>query len=238
MELRSNIAAGVTAAAMAVSMGGGAMAASVNIVTNDTTQFLADELTGFATTGADMDGMGVDDGSGAISWADLDSDSGGVTGTGWSLRVDGDTFAPYAWTLTVEDGTELTSLFLDGTTGNTIFDRTNPNSGTPGSASGRDFALGSSFDSLIGTVNVTYSGNVGVGSNTPLADLYAFLNIDFTGLSDGFLGAGTYTFSQDTDNAVSSIEPSAIPLPAAAWMLLAGIGGLGVMRRRQQRAEA
>jgi hypothetical protein len=33
-----------------------------------------------------------------------------------------------------------------------------------------------------------------------------------------------------------STEPSAVPLPAAGWMLIAGLGGLGLMGRSRRRA--
>lgn len=108
-------------------------------------------LTGFATTGAMMDGLrvvacfSVGGCAPALFWSDGGPNSGGVTGLGWSLSVTGDRFTPDAWTFTFDDPNQtnlgqLVSLLLDGSSGLTVFDRTFGGvDGTVGSEAGRDF---------------------------------------------------------------------------------------------------
>ena len=52
---------------------------------------------------------------------------------------------------------------------------------------------------------------------------------------------GIGAFSETSAFKVRSLtveyhEPDPIPLPAAGWLLLAGIGGLGVMKRRSRKS--
>jgi hypothetical protein len=59
---------------------------------------------------------------------------------------------------------------------------------------------------------------------------------------DGFVGGSVNVRSRDpitlsSIGTLSStptivVNPSPVPLPAAAWMLIAGLGGLGVLRKR------
>jgi hypothetical protein len=44
--------------------------------------------------------------------------------------------------------------------------------------------------------------------------------------------AFTYSITRPTP-PVDPVDPSVVPLPAAAWMLLAGMGGLAALRRRR-----
>jgi hypothetical protein len=79
---------------------------------------------------------------------------------------------------------------------------------------------------------------------TPNAALYDIINplpVADTDGDEGFFGFGgivVSTFgigaSGGNDNfRVSKIDVEAVPLPAAGWMLLAGLGGLAAMRRRR-----
>lgn len=201
-----------------------AEAATVVINANPGTVLTTDGLTGFQTTGSDMDGMSVTaffqgGGSETVSWAATGPGQGGVTGAGWSLTQIGDTFDLTGfWTLTSSSAI-LTGFQLNGVPGRTIFDRTNPSTGTPGSSFGRDFTFISTSDALLdaGTIDVTYSNILAVGANPPVGDLYTLLTVDFsTPLSEGEL-----VFLQDTDNATTNIVVQATPEPGTVMGLVA-----------------
>ncbi len=62
-----------------------------------------------------------------------------------------------------------------------------------------------------------------------------FQNYDFTqGLDGTLINIGTPPVVTPPTNPTNPTNP--IPLPAAGWMLIAGIGGLAAMRRRKARA--
>lgn len=197
-------------------------ASAVTIVKDNTITDSIPGLTGFATNGAMMDGMSVtatfDNGiSQTLIWADTGLTSGGVSGTGWSLSVTGDTFSDNAWTMNTGSLT-LTNLKLDGTTGLTVFDTTFRNLvGTDGSALGKDIDTGTT---------ATYSRNVAINPNAPVGDIYHVVDVSF--LPDGVQGA--FTFSQDTDN---DSRFSTVPEPTILALLGVGLLGMTATRRRK-----
>ena len=219
----------LASAALALSLSFPAQSAPINYATAGAPVDIPG-LTGFATTGALMDGLrvvacfSIAGCAPALFWADTGPTSGGVTGNGWSLSVAGDTFNVNAWSFAFDPNQthlgQLVSLLLDGSSAFTIFDRTLPNQGTPGSASGRD------FDTAVGaTIDVLYSGPTGIGGNPPVGDLFQSVFIDFHG--DG--PRTSFVFSQDTDNdsRFQAPEPGSLALLAIAAL------GLGLSRRRR-----
>jgi hypothetical protein len=98
-----------------------------------------------------------------------------------------------------------------------------------------------------GGFTTTAGGVIGSGSGTTKTD-YADLAVatggavwDLNQLRAGGLVAESFTqaFIDIKVQEIISQPPSGvIPLPAAGWMLLAGIGGLAAMRRRKDKAAA
>jgi hypothetical protein len=193
-------------------------------------------LTGFQTFGSMMDGMTVtatfSDGLvESRSWADTGATSGGVSGTGWTLGVTGDTFNLNFWTFTDSDTSarSLVSLELDGSTGLTVFDTTfNNNLGTDGSSLGLTFFTGLAVD---GSVSAIYSRPVAIGANAPVLDLYQLLTIDFTGVPGGGINT-SFTFTQDTDNDSRFAD---VPEPATLLLVFGGVAAAAARRRQRPR---
>lgn len=189
-------------------------------------------LTGFATTGAMMDGMEVTAcftvlGCQTRSWADLAApNSGGVSGSGWALSLTGDSFtAQWLFDFTSDNPGQLISLLLDGRSGLTIFDRTEPNQGTPGSAQGRDWTTTLNGGTLI---DVTYLDPTNLDGALAVGDLFQQVFVDF-----GQTGPRTdFSFQQDTDND-SRFTDGKVPEPST--LLLLGIGLLGIAGLRYRR---
>jgi PEP-CTERM motif len=225
------------AAALSAALAVPAQASTIVIVNDNTTPANIPGLTGFATTGAMMSGLQVTAcftlfGCETLSWSTTGPASGGVSGTGWGLSVDGDTFNPNVWSFDFAAGSnvgQLVSLLLDGRDAFVIFDRTDPNQGTPGSASGRDFDT--AFGPVTNFIDVTYFNPTSVGAAAAVGDLFQQVLISFrpdatggaTGPRDDFL------FSQDTDNdsRFQAPEPGSLALLAIAAL------GLGLARRRR-----
>ncbi|WP_424964500.1 VPLPA-CTERM sorting domain-containing protein [Dinoroseobacter sp. S375] len=216
----------------------GAHAASVTVNLTPGTLFTTDAIGGFATTGGDMDGMLVTGtfAGGASETLTFNGTGGtaGSTGAGsFSVALNGNSFTS-SWSVNVSSGL-LTSLQLQGAPGDTIFDVATSLAGgsTENSENGRTFEETSN---LSGAIVATYSNNVALTGDAPVGDLYESLFIDLSGLAGGGLSSTqTLAFRADTDNAAagSSVVP-AIPLPASFPLILAGLGALGLTRKRRK----
>lgn len=215
---------------MAASLGAGHSAA-VTVVLDTSNVVDIPALTGFQTTGADMDNMTVtavfrNGTSQTLSWADTGVASGGVTGANWSLTQTGDTFTGLSWSMTNTTGAGLLSLAFDGAPGLTVFDTTFNNLvGTAGSALGKDFATNLAGDSAI---TATYSNAVAINGASAVGDIFHNIFVDFSQYGGAF---GNFMITQDTDNDSRLNE---VPVPAAAWLFgsaLLGLAGIGKRKK-------
>ena len=150
----------------------------------------------------------------------------GIVGNGWSLtHGPGSSFSD-PFVLVNSSGLAINALVLHGGGSTTLFDRAATVS-TDGTANGRDLLENSSF-SLSQDIQVTYFDQIQVTGSTPVGDIFAGLQIEF---SDGFASnSGDFSFVADTDTATSLLV--AVPEPQMAWGLLVALGTVIRIRRR------
>lgn len=139
--------------------------------------------------------------------------------------------------------TDVTNVMSGGTTYTEEPDANNVNNDMY--QFGTDFGVGGNANNLNGVPgNGAFSVSFGLGFNQQdgvarQPDTLTF-NLDDTGLTlDDFARVGM-RFRDTTNNAgsdklIGSVvsTPSPIPLPAAGWLLIAGLGGLGAARLRK-----
>lgn len=239
------LSAAVVAAVMASSS-----ALAVNHSASDGTIFSTTALTGFQT---DFDAVGgtlvtvtySDSTTATATFIITGVDAGQAENLG-DFRVSGagDTFTAN-WTLENLSNLTIDKIEFNGRPGDTIWDRTLPNTGTDGSAQGRDLEFVSSTDPLIltGNVNVLYSDAVKLSSNAgdPLRDLYTVYTITFSTAAGGPTGLAAgrdLIYRQDADNA--DLPGDFVPVVPEASTVVSGLAlaalGLIPVARRFRRA--
>ena len=230
MFTRAMRTAGAVAAGLMLTFAGNAAHATVTYVNDLSTSSVIPGLTGFATTGAMMTGMSVtaifSGGTNeTLAWAPTGATSGGVSGTNWGLSLTGDSFGGnWQFSFASTSLGQLERLIMDGNAGFTVFDRTQPSQGTPGSASGMDFNFVSGFS---GDATATYSDIVSVSPNPAVGDLFHVLTVDF---AQGTGPRTSFAFVQDTDN---DSRLTTVPEPATLALFGIGLAGLGFRRSKR-----
>ena len=192
-------------------------------------------FTGFGTTSADMVGLKI-----MVFFEDGSTDAGIWTSTGvnqnnWSVSQGvGQSTFNFPFTLTNNTGLDINRFTLDGVGSQTFFDRSAPAPGTNGSANGRDLQ---EFTSLRFSqdIDAVYFNQIRVIGSTPQGDLFAGLDVSFSGglLDDGISGTGgSFIFRTDTDTSLGLVT-STIPEPSSAIQFGFALTALLLRRRRR-----
>jgi hypothetical protein len=194
------------------------------------------------TTGADMAGLQVtatfssgftetltwqvvSAGNGLTDTINLETQIGGVTGSGWSLNQQGDSQGNTdtngtptdftddtiygLWTLTNSSALTLQSVIISTLGTDVVFDSEFVDNLLNGSGIGREF-----------TPELMTSGATGIYSDPIQDELFSTLTINLD-----LAGGSSLEFLADTD-------VTTVPVPATLSLLLLGLGGL-VIRRKQ-----
>lgn len=239
----------ILSAALAAAVLASGSAQAVTHSANQGTLFSTAALTGFQTDFDEIDGTLVTvtyagGGTATASFVDTGVDAGKAENLG-NFRVSGsgDTFTAN-WTLENLSNLTIEKIEFNGRTGDTLWDRTTPNPGTNGSASGRDLEFVSSSDSNIasGNVFVLYTDAVKLNTDAAhLGDLYSVYVITFqdrTGAPTGLAAGANMVYRQDADN--NQFPDDFVPVVPEASTVISGLAlaalGLFPLVRRFRRA--
>lgn len=216
--------------------------AAVVIVKDNTLTSNIPGLTGFATTGAMMDGLAVTATfSGGLTqtalWGTNGASSGAAVGTGWSLNLDGNTFTSnwnFVFDAPAPGGPvlgQLLSLKLDGSSVLTVLDTASGDGGssTPGSAEGLDFAFANVGACAANACDATatYEAAVAITPELPVHDVYQILGVAF---SPNTAPRANFSFVQDTDN-----DSRFFQTPEPGGLALAGLALVGLVASTRHR---
>ena len=199
--------------------------------------FNTTEISGFTTGGDDMDGIEVTvyfaDGTSETAVYDigtLGDNYGAASGTDWTLSFNGSTSFVDSWNFDFTGDNAITSLVIDGTAGDTLFDYWYDDTTTPGSARGGpgDPAGPVGVDSTIDGLGAdfTYRNQVAL-DGTFYGDLFTQLVISF---DSPFYSGQSFSFVTDTDNV--TVQGDITPIPEPAILALFSLGLLGMALRR------
>lgn len=237
MRTHHKILTAVTAAAVLATSS--VSAANVFHSDDDGAILSIDALTGFFTRFSDMNGTLV-----TVTFSNSTTAFAAFTNTGvdageahnpGNFRVfgSGDTFNQN-WTLENLSDLSIERIEFNGFPGNTLWDRTEPDPGTAGSAQGRDFEFISSTDADIASgfidIDVLYVNAIKLDSAAdPLRDLYSMYVITFANDAGvfGLRPGKNLVYRQDADNAHLIPETSTV----ISGLVLAGLGLVPAFRR-------
>jgi hypothetical protein len=213
-----------------------AQASTINYLQSVGTPYETPGLSTYNTYGNDMAGMDAwvtfsDGETQHAVWAVTGATSGAATVGGFfTISETGDTFNNLAWTLqNLSTTLSITSFTLLGAGGDTVFDRTfGGATGTPNSASGKDFYINGSY-----SVTATYTDELNLTGAAAVGDEFTEIEVAF-GANTYFGPGGRVNFTQDTDNAAvhGTITPSVPDGASTAMMLGMGILAIGALKKR------
>lgn len=192
---------------------------------------LGNELAGMRVTASYGDGS-----SEIMTWEALNIYTlGGASGSGVDIEMGWQGFEVSASRL-------MTGLLFEADLGNAVFDMTwanNTADDTPTTGRGVPFEfLNDSDAALEGTVTASYSGAVNIVGAEAVGDIYTDMFVDFSQLTGGgFLGDIFFRSDLDSLAVAGDLSPvglSTVPLPATLPLMLVGLGGIGLMRRKKR----
>ncbi|MDG1875162.1 MAG: PEP-CTERM sorting domain-containing protein [Mariniblastus sp.] len=205
-------------------------------------------ITTFGTTGEDMAGLQV-----SVTFVDLiteqnstesvvwersglaGSGSGGAFGDDWGISLGPGTSWSNPFTvLHSRADSIITEFTLKGAPADVIFDRTfNGDEGTTTSARGKDILESGTSISTAQDITATYFDAIQFTGSVPVGDLFAAVNISFSG---GLAQNSAFGFVTDTDTGSTDLTKSgAVPEPTS--FLIFGSLGLGFAIFRKKRAD-